>query len=671
MARFVSLGLALATLAASPTLAAPPAPPDQIAYSGVLVDGGGVPLAGPVDLTARLYDAASGGTLIFKQSFSGVELSDGHYTLNLGSTGEGSDSPANPLTTSLRTALTGDLVAGAGRFVEITVDTDPPLARVQLLLVPYAMRADHALTADLATTSLDTQAVAGLDGGVLTELFEHYNEDGGPPSSDPTEGTADVDGDGEMNFVDPDNDDDTLSDSSEVANGTDINLKTPTVASVTPSSGAGDVATQVTVTGTGFESGLSAQFGAQLVSVSNLTATSFQAEVGPDPGPYPVVVDLLVANANGQVGGLGAAFSFFPPTGIAVPLPFVLAGATMPVGIVAQGEELLIYGTQKSSQNTYAVDTIVDGTIAFDRVLNLNSSLAPSVISWNASRVVHALRGIGGTTDRVQLFEDANGDEALAASEVVAIESPGDNPRTNAPALAFDGSGRPGGGYLRVVGTTSTAVAFHDRDGDGVFTGPNEVVTIEPVGGSTANLGDGAFDPSGRLGYVYYDSLNQWIRVAHDRSGDGDFDDSPGGVPELATAATTGLASLPCLDMAFDGAGRLAVLYVVGGNPQLLYDLNGDSDFLDANENQALPGSGTSTGCDLGTSALSGRILAVHNPGSELRLLVDLNDDGDFADPAESAGLGSPIGAPLAVTSTATGGVRVLAPQGIVVGPVR
>jgi hypothetical protein len=427
----------------------------------------------------------------------------------------------------------------------------------------------------------------------------------------------------------------------------------------------------VTVTGTGFESGLSAQFGAQLVSVSNLTATSFQADVGPDPGPYPVVVDLLVANANGQVGGLGAAFNFFPPTGIAVPLPFVLAGASLPVGIAAQGEELLIYGTQKSSQNTYAVDTLVDGTIAFDRVLNLNSSLAPSVISWNASRIVHALRGIGATTDRVQLFRDANGDEVLAASEAVTIESPGDNPRTHSPALAFDGSGRPGGGYLRVVGSSSTAVAFHDRDGNGVFTGPNEVVTIEPVGGSTAHLGDGAFDPSGRLGYVYYDSLNQWIRVAHDRSGDGDFDDSPAGVPELATAATTGLASLPCLDMSFDGSGRLAILYLIGGNPQLLYDLNGDSDFLDANESQALPGSGTSTGCDLGTSALSGRILAVHNPGDELRLLVDINDDGDFADPAEDAGLGSPISAPLAVTSTATGSVRALAPQGIVAGPVR
>jgi hypothetical protein len=413
-------------------------------------------------------------------------------------------------------------------------------------------------------------------------------------------------------------------------------------------------------------------FGTQLASVSNVTATSFQADVGPDPGPYPVVVDLLLTNANGQSGGLGAAFTFNAPGVVGtIPLPFMLAAAHLPVGIVAQGEELLVFGTQKSTQNTYAVDTIVDGTIAFDRVLNLNNSLVPSVISWNAGRVVHALRGIGGTTDQVQLLKDANGDEVLGSGEAVAIESPGDNPRTNSPALAFDGSGRPGGGYLRLVGSTATAVAFHDRDGNGVFTGPNEVVTIEPVGGSTAHLGDGGFDPSGRLAYVYHDTVNQRVRVAHDRSGDGDFDDSPAGVPELATAATTGLASLPCLDMSFDGSGRLAVLYVIGGNPQLLYDRNGDADFLDANESVALPGSGTSTGCDLGTSAVSGRLLIVHNPGNELRLLVDINDDGDFSDAAESAAIGAPITAPLGVTTTSSGAVRVLAPEGVVTGPLR
>jgi len=753
-------GAMLALGMASSGRAAVPAPPDQVAYSGVLVDGGGVPLAGPVDLTARLYDAASGGTLIFKQSFTGVALSDGHYTLSLGPTGAATDSPTDPLTASLRTGLTGDLAAGAGRFVEITVDTDPALARVALVLVPYAMRADHATTSDVATNTLDAQALTGLPGGVLTELFEHYNEDGGPPAADPSEGTGDTDNDGELNFVDPDNDNDALSDSAEVGAGSDINLVTPSISTVTPNGGEGDQVTPVTVTGNGFLSGMSAQLGSQVLTPTGLTFTSFDADVGPQTGPYPaarnltltntngessmaagaftftfgltapvltsvtpssgeadevthitvagsgflpglsaelggvpltitnltagsfeadagpsalhpIFVDLTATNTNGLSDTLAEAFTFLVPGGLTTtPLPFTLAAATLPVGVVARGDELLVFGTQGGIQNRYGVDTLINGVIAFDTVVNLNNNLGPSAVSWNASGVVHGLRGFG-STDQVQLLRDTNGDEFLANTEALAIESPGVDPKPRAPVLLFDGSGRPGGAYLRLVAGTATAMAFHDRDGNGVFTGPNEVVTIEPVGGSTDHLGDGAFDPSGRLAYVYYDTVSQQVRVAHDRSADGDFGDSPAGVPELATAATPGLASLPCLDMSFDGAGRLAILYLIGGNPTLLYDRNGDADFLDANESAVLPGSGTSSGCDLGTSAASGRLLIVHNPGNELRLLVDVNDDGDFADLSEITPLGSPIAAPLGVTTTATGAVRVLAPQGVVSGPVR
>jgi hypothetical protein len=333
---------------------------------------------------------------------------------------------------------------------------------------------------------------------------------------------------------------------------------------------------------------------------------------------------------------------------------------------VAQGQELLVFGSQGQPQNRYAVDTIVDGTIAFDGVVSLNNSTIPSAISWNGSRILYALRG-HPATDQVQLMRDNDGDEFFTTAEAIVLESPGADPKTRSPGLTFDASGRPGGGYLRLVGSTSTAMAFHDRDGNGAFGGLNEVVTIEPVGGSTDALGDAVFDPSGRLAYVYYDSAR--VRVAHDRSADGDFSDSPSGVPELATAAS--IATPTCLDASFDGSGRLGVLYVLGGNPTLLYDRNGDADFADANESQTLPGTGTSTGCDLATSLVSGRLVIVHNPGNELRLLVDLNDDGDFGDAVEEVALGAPITAPLGVTTTSSGAVRVLAPQGVVTGPMR
>jgi hypothetical protein len=669
MARLVALvsGLALAALAASPTLAAPPAPPDQVAYSGVLLDGGGIPLAGPVDLTARLYDAANGGTLIFKQSFNGVELSDGHYTLNLGPTGAGTDTPTNPLTTSLRTALTGDLAAGPGRFVEITLDTDPPLARVQLVLVPYAMRADHALTSDVATQALDTQAVDGLDGGVLTAVFEHYNEDGGPPGGDPSEGTADVDGDGDMNFVDPDNDGDTLSDSFEVSAGTNINLVTPFASSLAPSTGIDTQVTPVTVSGTGFLPGLSATLGSQSFNPT-VTSTSFTVNVGPQPVGSVI---LVVTNANGETTTKINAFSFVgvPPPPVLIPLPNNSAYVA-PTQIVARGENLLVTGLASSGQNRnrYAVDTLVDGTVAFD-VASAIIGVPPGQASWNSSRVLYGLRG-WATTDQIHLVRDANGDDLLSLSESIVIESPGVDPKPQSPSLVFDASDRPGGAYLRNVGGVIHAVAFHDRDGNGSFAGANEVVTIEPVGGATDHLGEAAFDPSGRLAYVYYNPVSGVLRAAWDRSGDGDFADTVGGTAEITTVANS---TAPfCFGMAFDHAGRLAVLYSTGATPNLRQDLNGDGDFVDAGEQPSLPSFFPSSyGCDVTAAFAGNRLVIVHNGGGSLRVLCDLNDDGDYDDTDENVSIAPSSGTPLSVTETASGAVRVLGPQGVFLGPAR
>ena len=669
MPRHLTLGASLlALLLASGSPAVVPAPPDQIVWSGVLVDGG-VPLAGPVDLTARLYDAASGGTLIFKQSFSGVALSDGHYTLHLGPTGAATDSPANPLTTSLRSALTGDLAAGAGRFVEITVDPDPPLARVQLVLVPYAMRADHAATTDVATQSLDAQAVGGLDGGVVIELFEHYNDDGGPPASDPSEGTADVDGDGEMNFVDPDNDNDTRSDSTEVTNGTNINLVTPFAVSLNPTTGSDSGVTPVSVTGTGFLPGLTATLGSQSFNPSPVTSTGFLLQVGPQTAGTK---NLVVTNPNGETTTKLSAFQFVgpPPPPNPVPLPNGLVYGA-PTQIVARGDNLLVSGVVASgaNRNRYAADTVVDGSIAFDVSTALTGSLIPAQASWNSNRVIHALRG-WALTDQIQLLRDGNADNLLGNTEAIVIESPGVDPRPQSPSLVFDASNRVGGAYLRNVGGLVNAVAFHDRNADGFLTGANEVVTIEPLGGATDHLGEAAFDPSGRLAYAYYNPTSGVLRAAWDRNGDGDFADTISGNAEVNTVAST---TQPfCFGMAFDTAGRLGVLYATGLTPQLRRDLNGDGDFIDAGESPPLPSTTSSGyGCDVTAAAAGNRLVIVHNGGFTLRVLCDLNDDGDYADVDENVTVASSSGGPLAATETATGEIRVLGPSGVFLGPVR
>jgi hypothetical protein len=129
-------------LVAGAASAAPPAPPPQVTYQGVLLDLLGMPQTGSVDLTIRVYDALTGGTLVYMQSFSGVPLSDGVFTVTVGPTGDAADTPADPLTTSLEDALVGDVGPTApGRFLEVTVGTDGALARTQILTVPYALEA--------------------------------------------------------------------------------------------------------------------------------------------------------------------------------------------------------------------------------------------------------------------------------------------------------------------------------------------------------------------------------------------------------------------------------------------------------------------------------------------------------------------------------------------------
>ena len=67
----------------------------------------------------------------------------------------------------------------------------------------------------------------------------------------------------------------------------------------------------------------------------------------------------------------------------------------------------------------------------------------------------------------------------------------------------------------------------------------------------------------------------------------------------------------------------------------------------------------------------------VHNAAANFndaqpRLLLDLNDDGDYVDAGESETLSTtPVNGPFAVAKSASGGVRLLTGSGVVVGPVR
>jgi len=291
---------ALAILLLAPPLGA--AVPGQVDFQGLLLDAAGEKVNGAVDLTFRLYDAPFGGNLLWTETHPDLQVTDGVYGVTLG----------------LITPLTQEVLAGGNVHLEIQVDGETLTPRRQLLAVPYAIRSESA------------DNVAGVAGGFYSEIIEHFPFDGsgGPPNDDPSEGTADVDGDGRANFIDSDNDGDGLEDEVEVAGGSDINLVTPVISSLNPPAARESAPGTITVHGSNFQPGFTVAFGADSPTPFNVTPTSFQVTLGPQPiGPASIVVTnpngeadqapysfhgrrvFLSATTNGNIGGVAGGDS--------------------------------------------------------------------------------------------------------------------------------------------------------------------------------------------------------------------------------------------------------------------------------------------------------------------------------------------------------------------------
>lgn len=114
-------------------------------YQGRLADKNGAPLTQTVNMIFRLYSAASGGSPLWEEQWTGsnsVQVSDGLFNVMLGS-----------LTPIPQSVITGN----SNLFLGITVGTDSEMSpRVQLGSVPFATQAltvpDGSITkAKLAT----------------------------------------------------------------------------------------------------------------------------------------------------------------------------------------------------------------------------------------------------------------------------------------------------------------------------------------------------------------------------------------------------------------------------------------------------------------------------------------------------------------------------------------
>lgn len=109
--------------------------PELINYQGKLTDVNGNPLDGMHKLEFNIWDQASLGTKLWgPQTFTGVQVIQGHFNVILG-----------PRDGSARSIV--DAVADSVRYLEILVDDSVISPRQRILSAPYAIQAEKAALA--------------------------------------------------------------------------------------------------------------------------------------------------------------------------------------------------------------------------------------------------------------------------------------------------------------------------------------------------------------------------------------------------------------------------------------------------------------------------------------------------------------------------------------------
>jgi photosystem II stability/assembly factor-like uncharacterized protein len=119
----------------------------------------------------------------------------------------------------------------------------------------------------------------------------------------------------------------------------------PTVTAVSPARGRQAGYNDVTITGTGFRTGLVVQFGGTAMSSSSVVDDT--TITGSTPAHAPGVVDVVVTNADGQSGKLTNGFTYLPPP--------TVKGVVPGAGPTTGGTPVTITGTNFESPVTVTI----------------------------------------------------------------------------------------------------------------------------------------------------------------------------------------------------------------------------------------------------------------------------------------------------------------------------
>lgn len=170
--RHISIILVYVVLAA--WVAAGAGVPQMINYQGRLTSSAGAPITATLSITFTIYDDTTGGDVKWTETQPTVVVTDGFFSVKLGS--------VNPLDETV--------FAGAGRFLGITVGTDPEITpRTRITSTGYAHQVG---------------SIDGATGGTITGPLEIVPGDGGKSAMGPEHvgipmqeiGTSVIDGSG-------------------------------------------------------------------------------------------------------------------------------------------------------------------------------------------------------------------------------------------------------------------------------------------------------------------------------------------------------------------------------------------------------------------------------------------------------------------------------------------
>ncbi len=130
--------------------------PTIISYQGFLTGSDGNPMDGTVNLQFELYTAETGGSALWSETQNNVSVSNGYFSVMLGSV----------------TPISASDFNGSERWLQVTVD-GTAMPRQQFASVPYALQAANAWALDGNSGTTDSTVLGTTDSQTLTVVVNN------------------------------------------------------------------------------------------------------------------------------------------------------------------------------------------------------------------------------------------------------------------------------------------------------------------------------------------------------------------------------------------------------------------------------------------------------------------------------------------------------------------